>query len=203
MPVQFFAFTICYQFMKKSTFSFLLISTALIGSIFGTSSCNKGQTNTTGVKQELITGDMSFVVPMQLIGENDSMVAFYYKINMDSFVKSFDSKYDTASIRKVQFISCTLTNSDFDVNNNFRNFHTANIGITSATNHRILRIAAAMNIQDTAAYFLNVPNSYNPDLSTYFKADSICYRLYGNMRKGTTIPLNCKATLKYEMTLVK
>lgn len=189
--------------MKKNIVPFVFV-TALICSFLFASSCNKGQANNTESTQQLITGNLSFDLPVFVKnGEYDSITAFMYKVNMDSFVKSFNSKYDTSSIRSVQLRSCILTMTNGDVTNNFRNFHTTNIGITSGTNGHIYRIAAATDIQDTAAYFLNVPKSYEPNLATYFKSDSICYRFYGNIRRATTLPINCRATLTYDMVLSK
>lgn len=186
--------------MKKNFLPFLIVS-ALIGSFF-VSSCNKGKVNSSESTHEIITGNLSFEIPaLPTNGEYDSIIAFSFKTNMDSIIKGFSSKYDFNSIRTVNLRSCMLTLTDKDNNNNFRNFHTVNIGISSKSNPIFYRIAAATDIVDTTAYFLNVPTLYNPNLASYFRNDSIAYRLYGNMRRPTTKALRCNATLTYDMTL--
>ena len=190
--------------MKKNTLSFVLVASALVGTMFVAPSCNKGKTNTTEKTQELITGNLSFEIPIHPSnGESDSLTSFFYKVNMDSLVKSYDAKYDTSSIRSVQLRSCVLTFPDNTTTDNFRNFHTTIIGVTSGTNKYLTRIAAKVDIVDTAAYVLNLNKEYEPNLASYFKADSVCYRLFGNFRRGTTMPLNCNATITYDMVLSK
>ena len=188
--------------MKKNTCSLILLASALIGGLFVAGSCNKGKTNSTQKTQQIITGDLSFDLPMFVKnGPYDSITSFNFIINMDSFVKSFDSKYDVSHIQNVQLRSCILSFKNGDDNNNFRNFHMTNIGITSGTNGYIKRIAAATDIPDTTAYFVNMAPLYELNLASYFRADSICYQFYANLRRATTYPLNCKATLSYDMTL--
>lgn len=190
--------------MKKTTLYFVVSAFALAGSIFILPSCNKGTTNNTEKTMALTNGNLSFEIPVfSANGEFDSITAFNYKINMDSFVKSFDSKYDTSSIRMVQLRSCSLTMTDGNAGSNFQNFHTVNMGVTSGTNKKIYRLAAAINIVDTPAYFLDVPKTYNANLASYFKADSICYRLYGNIRRTSAGPVNCKAIFTYDIILSK
>lgn len=190
--------------MKKNTFSFYLLSFGLISILSATQSCNKGTTDQTEKKVNLIHGNMSFDIPLQSItGDNDSIVSFYYKMNMDSFVKSYGSQYDTSSIRNAKLTSCVLSILGSDTNNNFRNFHTTNIGITSGSNKYIYRIAAFTDIVDTNAYSINIPRSYDPNLASYFKSDSVRYRLYGNMRRPTSTDIKCTAQLNFELVLVK
>lgn len=189
--------------MKKNTFSLIILASALVGGIFSTS-CNKGKTNTTQKSVTLVNGNLSFDIPiMPVNGEYDSIVKFNFKINADSFVKSFNADYDTSSIRSVLLNSCVLTLPNGSTVDNFRNFHTANIGVSSGTYGKITRIATFMDIVDTAAYSLNIPRWYDQNLATYFKSDSICYHFYGNVRKASTAVLNCKAVLSYEMVLSK
>jgi len=189
-------------FVKKNTCSFILLASALVGGLFVTVSCNKGKTNSTQKTEQIVTGNLSFDVPVFVKnGEYDSVTSFNFMINMDSFVKSFDSKYNVENIQNVQLRSCILSVQNGDVNNNVRNFHITNIGITSGTNGYIKRIASATDIPDTAAYFVNLAPLYEHNLASYFRADSINYRFYANVRRSTSIPLNCKATLSYDMTL--
>ncbi|MCC6187364.1 MAG: hypothetical protein IT256_09450 [Chitinophagaceae bacterium] len=188
---------------NKSVKSFLFVL-GVSATIFATPSCNKGTTDGTEQKVSVMNGNMNFEIPVQLgSGDNDSMVSFYYKMNMDSFVKSYGSQYDTSSIRAVNLLSCSLVMTNGDTLSNVRNFHTANIGITSGTNRNIYRIAAFTNIVDTNAYSINIPRSYDPNLVSYFKADSVRYRLYGNVRRATKKPIKCTANLSFEMKLLK
>lgn len=188
--------------MKKSILG-IVFAVASLGLLSLVSSCNKdkGKLNQTETVQEL-NADLSFTVPLiPAAGEYDSLQGFNFIINMDSFVKSFDQKYTLESIQAVRLKSCIISSNTMDVNSNFRNLHMANLSIASAANPNQLRIAVANDIVDTAAYLLSMPTWYNPNLATYFKCDSICYRFYGNARRGTSVPLNCRATLKYEMVL--
>jgi hypothetical protein len=188
--------------MKKTTCSFILLATALVGGLFVAGSCNKGKTNGTKKTEQIITGNLSFDLPVFMKnGQYDSITSFSFMINMDSFVKSFDSKYNVSNIQNVQLRSCILSVENGDVSNNIRNFHMTNIGITSGTNGYINRIATATDIPDTNAYFVSMTPLYEHNLASYFQADSICYRFYANLRRTTTVPLNCKATLSYDMTL--
>lgn len=188
--------------MKKNTRSFILLASALVGGLFVTVSCNKGKTNSTRKTEQIVTGNLSFDVPVFTTnGAYDSITNFNFMINMDSFVKSFDSKYNVSHIQNVQLRSCILTLENGDINNNIRNFHMTNIGITSGTNGSIKRIATATDIPDTNAYFVSMAPLYEHNLASYFRADSISYRFYANIRRKTSFPLNCKATLSYDMTL--
>jgi hypothetical protein len=190
--------------MKKRTFSSIFVALGISISLISLQACNKGTSNETEKKVSLINDQMNFSIPVILgSGDNDSITSFYYKMNMDSFVKSYDSKYDTSSIRSVKLQSCNLILSNGDTLNNFRNFHTTNIGITSGTNKNIFRIAAFTDIVDTNAYVISIPTSYDPNLASYFKSDSVRYRLYGNARKMTTKAINCTANISFEVKLVK
>lgn len=188
---------------NKSVKSFLFVL-GVSGAILAATSCNKGTSDSTEQKVSLVNRNMNFEIPVLLgSGDNDSIVSFYYKMNMDSFVKSYGSQYDTSSIRAVSLVSCNLLMSNGDTLNNVRNFHTTNIGITSGTNRNIYRIAAFTNIVDTNAYTIEIPKSYDPNLAAYFKADSVRYRFYGNVRRGTTMPIKCTANLSFELKLLK
>lgn len=188
--------------MKKS-FLGIVLAVASLGVLPFASSCNKdkGKFNQSESVQEL-NADLNFTIPLiAAAGEYDSLQSFNFIINMDSFVKSFDQKYTLQSIQAVRLKSCVITANTMDPNSNFRNLHMANLSIASASNANQLRIAVANDIVDTAAYYLSMPTWYNPNLASYFKCDSICYRFYGNARRGTSLPLDCRATLKYEMVL--
>lgn len=189
--------------MKKNTFSFLFLGLAIVGTIFAVQSCNKGTTNATEKKVTLNNSNLSLTVPMIMgSGDNDSITSFYHKMNMDSFVKSY-GQYDTSNIRSVKLQSCTLRITDGDTANNIRNFHTTNIGLTSGSNRNLFRIAAFTDIVDTNAYTITIPSSYDPNLATYYKADSVRYRLYGNFRRGTKKELTCIADFNFEVILKK
>ena len=203
MHPQFLQRTFCTLFMKKNTFSFLFSGIALVATLFSTQSCNKGTTDTTEKKVKINNSNLSLTIPMIMgSGDNDSVTSFYYKMNMDSFVKSY-GKYDTSSIRSVKLQSCTIRITDGDTANNIRNFHTTNIGLTSGSNRNLFRIAAFTDIADTNAYSITIPSSYDPNLASYFKSDSVRYRLYGNFRKGTKKDLNCVADLSFDVILRK
>lgn len=188
--------------MKKNILSISFLTLAFCGSLVLLVACNKGKINTTEQKHQLITGNLNFdisVLPTN--GEYDSIIAFDYLINMDSFVKSFDSKYDTGSITNVSLDACSLMLNDKTTVDNFRNFHTVSIGITSGTNGYIHRMAAFNDIVDTAAYELKIPTLYEPNLASYMRADSIHYLIYGNVRRPTGEAITGKATMQYTMTL--
>lgn len=194
----------CTLFMKKNTFSLFLIAVAFGGSLIASQSCNKGTTNSSEKKVTLISSNMNVDIPILISnGDNDSITSFYYKMNMDSFVKSYGSEYDTSSIRSVKLNSCIITLSGKDTANNIRNFHTTNIGLTSTTNRYLSRIAAFTDIVDTNAYSISIPKSYNPNLASYFKADSVRYRLYGNIRRATTTDIKGTATISFDVVLTK
>jgi len=181
-----------------------LLSIAFVGTILATESCNKGTTNTTEKKVSLVHANMNVdisILPSN--GDYDSITSFYYKMNMDSFVKSYNSDFDTSSIRSVKLNSCVITIKDADTMNNFSNFHTTNIGLTSGTNRNLYRIAAFTDIVDTNAYFVNIPKSYNPNLAVYYKSDSVRYRFYGNLRRPTTKEINATANITLDITLSK
>lgn len=203
MQLQFLHRNFCTPFMKKYTFSFLFSGIAIVATLFALPSCTKGTMDTTEKKVKLNHSNLSLRIPMIMgSGDNDSVTSFYHKMNMDSFVKSY-GKYDTSSIRSVKLQSCTLRITDGDTANNMRNFHTTNIGLTSGSNRNIFRIAAFTDIVDTNAYTITIPTSYDPNLASFYKADSVRYRLYGNFRRGTKKDLNCVADLKFEVLLKK
>lgn len=195
---------ICTHFMKKNTLSLFLLAIVFVGSLLATQSCNKGTTNSTEKKVSLVHANMIVDIPLLPgNGDYDSITSFYYKMNMDSFVKSYGQDYDTSSIRSVKLNSCIITLSGVDTLDNFRNFHTTNIGLTSGTNRNLFRIAAFTDIVDTNAYFINIPKSYNPNLATYYKADSVRYRLYGNLRRATTKEIVATANISLDVVLSK
>ncbi|GAA4455797.1 hypothetical protein [Rurimicrobium arvi] len=188
--------------MKKTIIG-LFVAVTTLGILSLSTACNKdkGNYNKSESTQALVA-DLSFQVPLiPAAGEYDNIQGFDFMINMDSFVKSFNKDYTLNSIQSVKLKSCILTSATADANNNFRNFHMANLCISSAANGNLLRIAVANDIVDTAAYTLSLPTWYDPNLASYFKCDSIRYRFYGNTRRAVTVPLNCKASLQYEMIL--
>lgn len=188
--------------MKKYKLKSFLFASALLTGVLISPSCNKGTTNSTQRTVDFICPNMPFEIPvLPANGEYDSIISFEFELNMDSFVKSFDGIYDTASIQKVSLKYCTLTLSDGTTTDNFRNFHTVNVGITSGTNPYITRFTNFNNIVDTAAYTLDVPRLYDPNLASYFKADSLHYRVYGNLRRSTTQTLKGTANIAFDMTL--
>lgn len=189
--------------MYKINWSKLRIGLLLVGSTFIYSACNKGNTNSSEKTVELYHNNVNFEIPIQITtGDNDSIGSFYYKMNMDSFVKSY-GKYDTGDIRSVKLKYCRILLSNGDTIDNFKNFHTANIGVTSGSNPNIYRISLFTDIVDTNAYTLELHKNFDPNLASYFRDDSVRYRLYGNFRRPTTKTLNATASLGFDLTLIK
>lgn len=189
--------------MKKTKLSIFSFGLVVLSTLMTQYSCNKGTVNTSEQKVAVTHQNISFQIPINnFTGDNDSITSFYHKMNMDSFVKSFGS-YDTSHIRSVKLTSCFITFNNGDSNNNVRNFHSQNIGITSGSNSRIYRIATFTDIVDTNKYDIQIPSYFDPNLASYFKDDSVRYRLYGNFRRPTTKDLECTANLSFDLILKK
>jgi hypothetical protein len=186
--------------MKKNKIS-IFIAIAAIGFALMIQACNKN-VNATEKTVAFTNSNVSFQVPIILrTSEYDSLTSFNFLINMDSFVKTIDSKFDTSNIQSVKFSSCVLTLDKNTTPDNFANFHTCSIGLTSGKVFNLVKIATATDISDTSAYFLNMPKSYDWELKNYFRSDSLHYTIFGNTSKLSTDSLACKATIIYSMTL--
>lgn len=185
--------------MKKNK---IFIAAVAIGLAWMIQACSKGNTNSTERTVAFTSSNMSFEVPVILkTSEYDSLTSFNFLINMDSFVKSVDSKFDTSNIQSVKLNSCVFTLDNNTTPDNFANFHTFSVGLTSGKVASLVKIATATDIPDTAAYFLNVPKSYDWELKHYFRSDSLHYTIFGNTSKLSGDSLACKATINYTMIL--
>lgn len=188
--------------MKKNSYSFFLL--VALGFILGMGSCNKDRFNDTERETEFVIESVPFSIPATIKpGESDSIAAFYFKVNMDSFVKKVDGRFDTTDIRTASLNSCVLTLDDNSTADNFSNLHTCTIGMTTARIPRIVRIATKTDIVDTPAYVLNIPNPYRPELRELMMADSVHYCIYGNIRKSATAPITGRARLVFYLKLSK
>lgn len=189
--------------MKKFSRPFVQLGLSVLGCALLFTACTKGTKNASEKKVSLIHNNMSITMPIQLSnGDNDSITSFYYKMNMDSFVKSY-GQFDTSDIRTVKLKSCILNITNGDSLNNFRNLHSVNIGITSGANDNITRMAVFTDIVDTNAYRLEMPGYFDPNLAAYYKDDSVRYRIYGNFRRATTKSITGTADIQVEVTLQK
>jgi hypothetical protein len=185
--------------MKKNRFPYIIL--VALGLAFLLQACNKS-VNPSDTKIQFTTTSTSVKIPVMLrTSEYDSVIDFKYKINMDSFVKMINSGFDTGSIRSVKFTGCRLELDSNNTVDNFSNFNTCSIGLTTGTVPNLIKIASATDIPDTPAYFLNIPKTYDWDLKDYMRSDSLCYRIFGNVRRTSTKALGFKAVFTYDMQL--
>lgn len=190
--------------MKRKGLSYFIAAAAAVCLATGIQSCNKDDVNDTE-KKVVLTSNLSLQIPVIMkIGETGNLTSFMSRFNMDSLVKSVDSKFDTLDIRSVKLKSCQLI-LDIDTTvDNFRNFHTCTIGISTNKIPSLTRIASATDIADTTdIYSLNIPRTYDVELNNIFMADTVYYRVYGNLRRTSSKPLGCKAIISYDVTLAR
>jgi len=184
--------------MKKNSFPYIII--VALGFAFLLQACNKS-VNPSKTTVQLTTTNMSIKIPVLLRTEEyDSVIDFKYKINMDSFVKMVNSGFDTGSIQSVKLTGCRLE-LDRSSAANFSNFNTCSIGLTTGTVSGLIKIASMTDIVDTPTYSLNLPKTYDWDLKDYMRSDSLCYRIFGNVRRTSADEMNCKAVFTYDMVL--
>jgi hypothetical protein len=186
--------------MKKIKCSFFLLVAA--GFIVSISSCKKGLFNDTEKETDFIVNDVPFSIPaLKRTGEFDSITSFYYKVNMDSLVKTLDGKFDTLDLQSAYLTSCELSLTDKTTPDNFRNLHTCTIGMETAKLPFISRLARKTDIVDTPAYYLHVPDAYNPNMNHQLMADSVRYIIYGNIRDTFDAPVTGTAKLVFHLKL--
>lgn len=182
----------------------LILLATLTGTGVLLPSCNKDDKNTSERHVSLEIKNLAFTMPViGSTGEYDSIIAFNFLMNIDSFIKLQNPDFDTSNIKSVKMTACVVWMYPDTGKNNFSNFHTCSIGMDAPTAINHLKVSTFTDIVDTPAYFLSIPKTYDWNCKEYFKSDSIHFQLYGNIRRPTTDSLNCKINMNYDFILSK
>jgi PBP1b-binding outer membrane lipoprotein LpoB len=189
--------------MKKNVLSILFCAIAIVGvaSIF--TSCDKvSKKNNSEQSVQYVTKIMPYEIPsFKRTGDIDSMTYFNHVINIDSFLKSFDSNFDTSSIQSVTLRSAFFSCDTNLTKDNFGNFHTLSLGIKTMQHSYLTRFASFMNISDSDRYTITINQIDNRNLKDYFKSDSLSFRIYGNVRDTNGYAIKGNAELVFDMKL--
>lgn len=119
--------------------------------------------------------------------------------NVDSFIKAqTGTLLGVQNITSVKIVSCVLTVNNPDAANNLQNFQSGYADFSSNTNSTPYRINIP-SIPDVFSTSINLPVDTSAELSSYL-GNEFNYSVGGNMRRATTIPLNC--TLQFTFNVI-
>ena len=119
--------------------------------------------------------------------------------NVDSFIKAqTGTLLGVENITSVKITSCELIINNATTTNNLQNFRSCSASFSSNTNATPYQINIP-NINDVYATSINLPVDTTAELKSYL-GNQFNYSVSGELRRATTIPLNC--TLQFTFSVV-
>lgn len=135
-----------------------------------------------------------------ITGPRENIATMKHRLNIDSLVKSINSKYSTANLRSITLRSCKISIEDETVSNSLGNFSLLKIESLSADN-KLFEVATANDIKDTLVYSVTLLKSSSQELGNFFIKDSISFQLSGTLRKALSKNMNANAQIIYDVNL--
>lgn len=178
----------------KNLFSLLII--AIISIQFF--SCDKIK-DAAKINIALSSEDVEFTIPIISATGATTLAAQDVYLNVDSIIKTSNTKLSAKNIRSVTIKSFDITMIDGDATNNFSALESFKIDFKSNVNTNLNTLAEITNNPDIDAQTLSVPVNSSINLKDYFNATTFTYELSGNARKTTSHPIQCKATITYNL----
>lgn len=120
-------------------------------------------------------------------------------INLDSVVKANTlNAFGADIVKSVTIKTVTITINNPDDLNNFSNFQSARIALTSNSNNTPIDLANITFPNTNTSTFIYTPTS-NTELVSYLKGSSLTYTIYGQNRKITTKSLNFSVSVRLKV----
>ena len=161
-------------------------------------SCKKLK-NAAKINIELSYANIDFTIPTITAAGPATLMAKDVYLNVDSLIKANNGALSAGNIKSVTVKSCVITMIDGDANNNFSALQSAKADFKSNVNSNWYTIAEITNNPDVEDYEIEIPVNSSINLKDYFNATTFSYTIYGEARKATTHPIQCKATIKYNL----
>jgi hypothetical protein len=118
--------------------------------------------------------------------------------NVDSFIRaSTNNQLGAANITSVKLSSVLLALNNATASSNFQNFESCYASFYSNTNTTPYSISITGN-PDVYATTLSLPADTSTELETYI-GNEFTYSIAGQLRRPTTIPLNCTVTFTFSV----
>jgi len=183
----------------KSPYSKILIAAAICVCIaFTIQSCTKVATLLNfDLSMQTASVNISIPVVTDLTGvfSVEPSTAGY---NVDSFIRaSTNNQLGAANITSVKLSSVLLALRNATDNSNFQNFESCYASFYSNTNSTPYSTSVTGN-PDVYATTLSLPADTATELKTYI-GDEFTYRIAGQLREPTNIPLNCTVTFTFSV----
>jgi hypothetical protein len=186
--------------MKKQHLLPILMMTAVFGTIIGLSSCGK-IANLLNFKLTMQTDTVNVTIPVTsntngIITVGPTVSAY----NVDSFIRAnTGNQLGISNITSVKLNSVTFKLNNANSSNNFANFQSVSASFSSNTNSTPYTINIADN-PDTYATTISLPVDTTVDLKTYL-GNQFTYSISGQLRRPTTVPLNCTITFNFNVSV--
>jgi len=136
--------------------------------------------------------DIQITIPaIPILFSNEAELgSFTTHFNLDSTIRANTSNvFNINSVSSMKVSQMLVTLSNGNAANNLSNFESARLLISSNSNSSQAELAN-FNFPtiETYTYTANTDNS--PDILSYYNGNEITYKLFGKMRKPTTMSLN-------------
>lgn len=132
-------------------------------------------------------------IPFSNISGSVGLQTIYY--NLDSTIKANTGGiYDASDVTSITLKSIIINLQNGNPGNNFANFESLRVELTSNTNSTAVTIATA-SIPDVTTYSLSMDVSSSPNILSYFQGNQLTYDVFGKVRRSTSHQLDALATV--------
>ena len=132
-------------------------------------------------------------IPFSNISGSVGLQTIYY--NLDSTIKAnTGGVFGASDVSSITLKSIVITLQNGDPINNFANFESLGVNLSSNSNGTPVTIATAA-IPDVPTYNLTMDVSSNLNILSYFQGNQITYDVFGKMRRATYHELDGLATI--------
>jgi hypothetical protein len=132
-------------------------------------------------------------IPFSNVSGSVGLQTIYY--NLDSTIKAnTGGVFGAGDVTSITVKSITINLQNGDPANNFANFESLKIELSSNSNSTPVTIATA-TIPDVPTYNLNMDVSAGPNIAGYFQGNQLTYDVGGRIRRSTSHELNALVTI--------
>jgi hypothetical protein len=171
--------------LSKYIIIFLSFSVILI-------SCKKSAT-LVKVTVPVQMAQISFTIPPSQTATDTTFIVY---CNVDSIIKAANPSFNATNIKSTMASSVTISLINADNTDNFGNFNSVSMQITSTENSTASTFAQVTNNPGDYADMLNLPVT-TTELKSYFDATSFIVTFTSTLSSQTFVPLNAVATIAF------
>lgn len=142
--------------------------------------------------------NVGFNVPVIATAGERDLAAASIHLNIDSIIKAENKEVGVDNIKSAKVTEVTLEILNPDNDNNLAIVESAKVLLSSDTKTEQVVIAEMENNPDEYRTTVTIP-AKDVDLAEYLRSSNYSYTLWAKTRRGTTIELRCKATIKYDL----